>query len=292
MKRQEQILLHEDNELSEILGMGIISRTQIQAWPLSFVERIKLSDNTSRIYKSFYNLPTETEFYRRVQSKHIPQVFYNNSDGDNHWLLLEDVEGQHPANLDGEQTLNLVHRTRKIINEIGSAEPYRFDLSESGYDDFISTTIELLQKLRRETKLKKADEAVINRIKEMLSSQIVLKTIHGQCVLLHGDLIYKNIIIRPDDSIVIIDWQNIFFGPENIDAYNLISNPLIALPIAGIGPEILRLSLVIRWFAECIDRWLPWPDFYDGKIAKLEEQMRHVVENNGYSGMEDDYYQR
>ena len=129
MKKQEQILLHEDNELSEILGMNIVSREQIQAWPLSFVERIKLPDNSSRIYKSFYNLPTETEFYRRVQSKHIPKVFYNHSDGNNHWLLLEDVEGQHPANLDCAQTLDLVHRTRKIINEIGSAEPYRFDLS-------------------------------------------------------------------------------------------------------------------------------------------------------------------
>jgi|GEM_PF-1032541 len=290
MNAKEQILLHDDNELSEILGANIVSREQLQFWPLSIVERIKLSDNASRIYKSFCNLPTETEFYRRVQSKHIPKVFYNHSEGDNHWLLLEDVEGQHPAGLDCEQALDLVCRVRKIINEIGPAEPYRFDLSEKGYDSFVRTTIELLQKLYRETKLKRTDETVISRIKEMLSIQFVLKTARGKCGLLHGDLSYKNIIIRPDDSIVIIDWQNILFGPEDIDTYHLLSNPLIALPIAGIGPEILRLSLIIRWFAECIDRWLPWPDYYDGEIAKLEEQMRHLIENNGYNGMKDDYY--
>ena len=286
MIKQEQILLHEDGELSEILGLSVVSREQIQAWPLSVVERIILSDNTSRIYKAFYNLPIETEFYRRIQSPHIPKVFYNHSDGDNHWLLLENVEGQHPANLDCKQALDLVHRVRKIINEIGSVEPYRFDLSENGYESFVNSTIKLLQKLRREGSLKKVDEAVIMRIKDYLSNQAVLEVVRSQCGLLHGDLLYKNIIIRSNGNIAIIDWQNILFGPEGIDIYNLISNPIIALPIAGIGPEILRLALSIRWFAECIDRWLPWPDFYDEKIAKLEEQMRHVVENNGYAGID------
>ena len=89
MIKQEQILLHEDNELAEILGLSIVSREQIQAWPLSVVARILLSDNTSRIYKAFYNLPIETEFYRRVQSPHIPKVFYNHSDGDHHWLRAD-----------------------------------------------------------------------------------------------------------------------------------------------------------------------------------------------------------
>ena len=280
MIKQEQILLHEDDELSEILGLSVISRKQIQAWPLSFVERIILSDNTSRIYKTFHNLPIETEFYRRVQSHHIPKVFYNHSDGDNHWLLLEDVEGQHPANLDCNQTLDLVHRVREIINEIGSVEPYRFDLSENGYENFVSSSIKLLQKLHHEGNLKKVDEAVIMRIKDYLSKQEVLEAVRVRCGLLHGDLLYKNILIRPDGDIVIIDWQNILFGPEYIDIYNFISNPIIALPLAGIGPEILRQALSIRWFAECIDRWLPWPDFYDGEIAKIEEQIRHVVENN------------
>ena len=65
MIKQEQILLHEDSKLAEILGLSIVSREQIQAWPLSFVERIVLSDNTSRIYKAFYNLPIESVLENR-----------------------------------------------------------------------------------------------------------------------------------------------------------------------------------------------------------------------------------
>ena len=279
MLKQEQVLLHEDNELSEIFGMSVVSREHIQAWPLSFVERITLSDHTCRIYKAFYNLPIETEFYRRVQSHHIPKVFYNHSDGYNHWLLLEDVDGQHPANLDCKQALDLAHRVRKIINEIGTVEPYRFDLSENGYEYFKNSTIELLQKLHQKGNLKKVDEAIIISIKNYLSNPAVLETVRGRCGLLHGDLLFKNILLRPNRNIVIIDWQNILFGPEGIDIYNLLSDPLITLPIAGIGPEILRLVLTIRWFAECIDRWLPWPDFYDEKIAKVTEQIHHIVEN-------------
>jgi len=250
MKKQEQILLHEDDELSEILGMGVVARKLLQAWPLSFVERITLSDNTSRIYKSFYNLPIETEFYRRAQSQHIPKVFYNHSSGDQHWLVFEDIDGQPPPeNLNREQTLDLARRARKIVNDIGSAEPYRFDLSESGYDSFVSTTIELLQKLRCKANLKKTDKKVIARIKEMLSHQEVLNTVRGRCVLLHGDFSSRNILIRPNGEIVLIDWQSILYGPEDIDIYNfMVYKKFDPVPIAGIGPEIIRLALSVMTF--------------------------------------------
>ena len=294
MKKQEQVFLHEDNELSEILGMSIVSRELIQAWPLSFVERVSLSDNTSRIYKSFYNLPIETEFYRQVRSRHIPKVFYNQSDGYQHWLLLEDIDGHPPPeNLNRKQTLDLARQAREVINEIGPIKPNRFDLSENGYGGFIGTTIELLQKLRREKKLKIVDEAVIARINKVMLHPEVLNAVQNRSVLLHGDFSSRNIIIRSNKNITLIDWQTILLGPEDLDIYNFMAyQKFDPVPIAGIGPEILRLSLVIRWYAECIDHWLPWPDFYDGKIAKINEQICHIVANNCYAGMRVDYFQQ
>jgi len=281
MIKREKIISHDDDELSEILGMSVVSRDLLQAWPLSFVERVTLSDNTSRIYKSFYNLPTETEFYRQARSRHIPEVFYNQSDGCQHWLILEDIKGQRPPDdLDREKTLHLARCARKIVNGIGSMKSYRFNLSEDGYADFVNSTIELLERLRREGNLKQFDEAAADRVKGFLSHHKVLDVVRGRCALLHGDFSSRNVLIRPDDEIVLIDWQNILFGPEDIDIYNFMAcqkfNPM---PIAGIGPEILRLALAVRWLADCIDRWLPWPDFYDAKIVELEEQMRHVAEN-------------
>ena len=295
MKKHEhfEIWLHDDNELSDIQRMEIIKREPLHGWPLSVVERIVFSDGTLRIYKAFNNLPIETEFYRRARSKHIPRVFYNYSDGDQHWLLLEDVKGQSPNNLDKEQMLALAHRARKVINGIGLIEQNNYNLSEEKYSSFVKSTVELLQKLRQEEKLKIADEGIAYRIGEMLSHPEVLQTVHGKCALLHGDLKCDNIIIRPDGEIVIIDWQNILFGPETIDIYYLMAHHGInPVSIAGIGPEILRLALAIRWFSVCLDRWLPYLDFFSGQIAKLETQMYHVVKNSGYADMESGYFSK
>ena len=92
---------------------------------------------------------------------------------------------------------------------------------------------------------------------------------------------------------MLIDWQNVLYGPEERDIYNFMAYlKFDPVSMAGIGPEILRLALTVRWYAECIDRWLPWPDFYDGKLLRLEEQLRHLADNNGYNGMDVDYFQQ
>ena len=125
MKKHEHfdLWLHDDGELADMLGMDVVSRQTVQEWPLSAVERVTFDDGTSRIYKAFRNLPTETEFYRRVRSRHIPEVYYNHSEGERHWLLLEDVPGEHPASLNWEEALCLARRARDIIHGIDWAGP-------------------------------------------------------------------------------------------------------------------------------------------------------------------------
>lgn len=278
-----EILLHDDDELSDIERIPVISRETLQEWPLSIVERIIFSDGTSRIYKAFHNLPIETEFYRIVRSQYIPKIFYNYSDDNqHHWLLLEDVVGQPPDNLNEEQMLDIAFHARKIICGIGSAEPYRYNLSERYYHNFLNSTIGLLRKLYQEDKLKKVDRMAIDRIEESLSHSEVWCIVRGKCALLHGDLKCNNILIRPDGEMIIIDWQSILFGPEEIDIYNLLANQDIdPVQIAGIGPEILRSALIIKWLADCIDCWLPyWAKFYDEKIADIEKHIQNVVKNN------------
>ena len=282
MKKHEHfdLWLHGDGELSDMQGMDIASRQALQEWPLSVVERVTFDDGTSRIYKAFRNLPIETEFYRRVCSRHIPGVLYNHSEGERHWLLLEDVPGEHPPNLSREEALLLARRAREIIRGIGPAGPCQYNLSAGHYDSFAGAVIELLRKLHGKENLAKTGGEAIARIEAALSHPEVLRAVRGPCALLHGDLHCKNILIRPDGEMVILDWQGILFGPEDIDIYHLMAvQDIDPVPVAGIGPEVLRLALRIKWFADCADRWLPqWADFYDGQIAAMEHQMRHVVE--------------
>ena len=285
MKKHDdfEIWLHDDGELSDIQGTKVVLRGTLRKWPLSVVERVTFSDGTNLIYKAFRNLPVETEFYRTVKSRHIPKVFYNHSEDNQHWLLLEIIEGRHPVNLNRDEMLCLALRVRKIIDGLASVEElYRYDLSPKGYDRFVFSIIGLLSKLHTEQKFKTVDKTAVARIEKALSHPDVLRIIHGRCALLHGDLKCDNILIRPDGEIAVIDWQNILFGPEEIDTYTLMATQDIdPIPTAGIGPEILRSALLIKWFADCSNIWLPyWAGFYDGTIAGIEKHMQHIVENN------------
>ena len=285
------IWLHDECELSEIHGAAVVSREPLRSWPLSAVERVVFNDNSSRIYKAYHNIPTESEFYRLAKSRGIPEVYFNYSEGEDHWLLLEDVKGKIPENLNREQALALAGRAREIINAIDPVMCLQHDMSEAGYSGFARSSVELLRKLNREGKLKTVDTEAIDRFEGALSHPEALRAVRGKCTLLHGDLKCDNMIIRPDGELVIIDWQSVLYGPEYIDIYSLLAfQALDPIPIAGIGPEILRLALTIRWFATCLDRWMPWADFFDKLMSNIENHIRHIVEHNRYVGMEVYYF--
>jgi len=279
------IWLHDDDELRGIHGADVISRTVLRRWPLSVVERVVFADGASRIYKAYYNIPVETEFYRNVRSRHIPALHYSHSDGDRHWLLLEDVSGVHPASLDSASMLELARRAQEIIGGLSTVNYVRHDLSENNYGAFAQSTIDLLLKLRNSNLLTKTDGNIIKGIKAAISHPEVLHIVSAPCPLIHGDMKCDNILIRPDGDIVIIDWQNISRGPPGVDAYSLLATQGIdPVPLAGVGPELLRLALEARWFADCLSRWMPYPAFLDGRISVIGGYMRRIAENNGYAG--------
>ena len=279
------IWLHDDGELRGIHGADVISRTVLRCWPLSVVERVRFAGGASRIYKAYYNLPVETEFYRSVRSRHIPALHYSHSDGDRHWLLLEDVAGQHPAGLSYVSMLEIARRAQEIIGGLSTVNYVRHDLSENNYGVFAQSTIDLLLRLHNANLLAKTGGDVIEGIKTAMSHPEVLRIVHAPCPLIHGDLKCDNILIRPDGGIVIIDWQNISRGPSGVDAYSLLATQGIdPVPLAGVGPELIRLALEARWFADCLSRWMPYPSFLDGRIAAIGGYMRRIAENNGYAG--------
>ncbi|MCL2665460.1 MAG: ecdysteroid 22-kinase family protein [Defluviitaleaceae bacterium] len=277
-----EIWLYDNDELAAVHGAKVISRELLHEWPLSVVEKITFDGSISRIYKAFNNLPVETKFYRNVKTQNIPKAFYNHSNDNRHWLLLEDAGKHYPGNLNREQTLNLAYQARKIINGLGSIDFHLYDLSEKHYPSFVNVLIGLLNNLRHNQKLKAVDEAAIARIEKALHHPEVLRATRGKCALLHGDLKCNNLLKKPDGEMIVIDWQNVLYGPEEIDIYNLMADKKMnPVSIAGIGPEILRYALAIKWLADCIDRWLPhWAEFYDGRIAETEKHIQQLVGEN------------
>src|SRR5207247_10946534 len=66
------ILMHSDDELAERLGVEIVEREMIHAWPLSCVQRLLLADGTKRIYKSQLPPTVEPEFYVSASTPLLP----------------------------------------------------------------------------------------------------------------------------------------------------------------------------------------------------------------------------
>jgi hypothetical protein len=285
------IHLHDDEELAALHGAPLSWRESLRAWPLSLVERVAFKDGTSRIYKACRSFSVELDFYRTAESPNIPKLFYSHSEGDQYWLLLEDVGGQHPADLGREDAFKLALRARDVIRGIQYAGPWRHDISETGYRGFADSTVALLRKLRREEKLSLTDGELIDHIAEVLSHPEARRVARGGRSMLHGDMKLDNMLIRPDGGLTIIDWQNVMFGPEAIDLYSLMATQgMDPIPEAGIGPEILRLALEMRWFADCLDYWMPTANFLDPWIATIGKHMRHIAEHKGYAGMEVYYF--
>jgi hypothetical protein len=118
-----EVHLHDDEELAAIHGAPVAWREPLRAWPLSVVERVAFSDGTSRIYKACRCFSVELDFYRTVRSPHIPKLFLGHSEGDQYWLLLEDVAGQHPAGLSREDAFKLALRARIVFADLNMPDP-------------------------------------------------------------------------------------------------------------------------------------------------------------------------
>ena len=71
-KEYLELWIHDNKELQAIVNKRIVSREKLHHWPLSYVEKIILEDNTVLIYKSqSLAASVEHEFYKNVKAPFI-----------------------------------------------------------------------------------------------------------------------------------------------------------------------------------------------------------------------------
>ncbi len=67
------LMLHDDDELSALLGSRVVERTTLHEWPLSCVQRVTTADGTRIIYKAQAAPTIEPEFYAVARSPLLPR---------------------------------------------------------------------------------------------------------------------------------------------------------------------------------------------------------------------------
>jgi hypothetical protein len=67
--RHFDLWLDDDAELAALLGSAVVHRATLHEWPLSCVQRLRLADGRSLVYKVQGEPTVEPDFYARARSR-------------------------------------------------------------------------------------------------------------------------------------------------------------------------------------------------------------------------------
>ncbi|MEO8393559.1 MAG: hypothetical protein ABI700_11270, partial [Chloroflexota bacterium] len=115
------LLLHSNAALAELLGVGIVERTTIHEWPLSCVQKLTLADSRRLIYKSQLPPTVEREFYQAASSSLLPGFQALGKLGDCAILTFDWIEAPLLRD-EAYSTTALIAHGRGVIAEIGAIQ--------------------------------------------------------------------------------------------------------------------------------------------------------------------------
>ncbi|SEN98706.1 phosphotransferase [Paenibacillus sp. OV219] len=270
------LLLHDDEELESILGTSITERSTLHQWPLSCVQRIRMSDASTIIYKVQGEFSVEAPFYRAARSSLLVSARAIEQNDSLHALLLEDIDAPclSELTLDRDEALRLVDDITYQISqiEVEGALPFLTTIGGlSNWNRYTITQLRDLETLIERGTFRETNRDVLDRIASVCNHSSVLTVIQSTSGLVHGDLNRGNIIMHPDGTKV-IDWQKAFYGPIELNRANLLEE-LGMDPRPYVNPGVIDLLgiLKISWFIQCALRWFPdGAEGYDREIAKLQ----------------------
>jgi Phosphotransferase enzyme family len=271
------LLLHDDAELSSLLGCPIADRRMLHEWPLSCVQRVTTADDTRIIYKAQAAPTIEPEFYVAARSPLLPAARTIYRTERHACMLIEFIDGPRLADL-RLPAAEVVRIGRTVIEAMAQIEGRLPDVLDVGSPEAWKAAAESM--LRALSGLVEAgsfaavDVGALRAIERAAASESVLDAVSEPAGLVHSDLGSNNVFILRE-SYRVIDWQYPKRGPADLDlAILLESTGLDSRDYVDIGFVRLMNLLRIHWLTECAMRWFtPGIESYDRQIAHLAAQL-------------------
>lgn len=265
--------LHDDQELSAIVGCAITARVTLHEWPLSCVQRLHLADGRTMIYKSQYGPTVEAAFYRHAISSLLISAQTLYAEDGHVALLFEEITAPRLCDLT-YSTAQLVAIGQQLTHQISQVAvnfPVYLDLSTIlKWQQIMAATQVHLAQLVADGRFVQTTADHLHALATQTQNAAVLAALAGPSSLVHGDLTGDNVFVLGERWRV-IDWQRPLIGPSGLDLATL-------LHAAGVDPrpyvavEILQLRalLQVQWLTACAVQWFP-PGcaVYDRMIAEL-----------------------
>ncbi len=272
-----QLWLHDDEELSALVGDRVIARVVLHEWPLSCVQRIRLASGDTRIYKTQSEPTVEPTFYATARSPVlIPAEILDMPEGPAA-LLFDDIEADSPDLLRGDETTRIeaVDRVLSGIANISGDLPALADIrTEAKWLAYAGPMLTELSALMQTGMFRAVDAVTFERIAACVESPPVLEVIRSPSGYVHRDLRLDNLLVATD-GIRVIDWQRPIWGPVALDAASLMHDLGIS-PLRRFSPAVIQLQQLLRitWDVQCASRWFPdGAATYDAAVARIAAQL-------------------
>ncbi len=287
------LLLHDTQELENLLHTPIVRRKTLHEWPLSCVELIESRDGDRWIYKSQWGPTVEADFYAQAKSALLlPARTLHRSESGHLNMLIDHLDAPTLSDLDltEAEILAAGYDLLEKIARIEGPYPCYLDLSRgslpgdhrqsefvgigisqfSRWEALMGKTLDALTGLIHREVFKIVNHGVIAHLKKWVYSQEIQGALTGNTGLVHNDLCGENVLVSPDGYRV-IDWQRPLLGPRELDLAVLLESMGID-PLRFIEKGVVWLMHLLRiaWFTDAAVRWFPEGcDSYDSEIARL-----------------------
>jgi hypothetical protein len=258
--RHFDLWLDDDDELGALLGSPVVERTTLREWPLSCVQRLRLADGRSLVYKVQGEPTVEPDFNARARSPVLVAAQRIERPSGPAALLFEDVAA--PAlselRLDEAAALRAVEEVLAAIAAIGGDPPFYADIGdESRWAAFAGGMLD---------KLRAIGHPALDTVARAAESAEVLAAIADEPRIVNTDLKAAHVCVLADGYRV-LDWQRPIRGPIALDRATLLGW-LRVDPRGRVAPGILTLRnlLLIAWCANPRRR-------HNAEIARLAAEL-------------------
>ena len=218
------LILHSNNELSELLGKTVSSRKTLHEWPLSCVQQLVLQDGSKLVYKTQLPPTVEPGFYEAAKTSLLPQYRLLSKMGQCETMTLEWIDAPLLSNVATEENSILAYG-KAVIEQIGAIEgtlPVYLDIgSQQAWIQTVQDMCEKLQTLIQHKQFVLVKPPVIEQLQEWANSKPVIDAVGTGARVIHGDLKADQIFVT-EDGFRVIDWQRPVMAPPETDLVSLL----------------------------------------------------------------------
>jgi aminoglycoside/choline kinase family phosphotransferase len=267
--------IHDDAELSELIGSPIHEQVTLHEWPLSCVQRITLADGQRWIYKSQAQPSVEAQFYARVKSSLLPAARLLWEEGGKTILLLEYLgeKTMEDKPMGGKrQVMNWGHVACEKIAALPTDLPCYLDVGTlPRWRTVMGAVIENLRGFIQQGIYTRLTLEQVGMLERAAFSSEVVELFEQPPCLAHGDLTMENMFLLPG-GLRVVDWQRPLLAPPGLDLATFIQSSGMAVRqhFRTDGVLHLRALLTVHWLSECTRQWFPpGAETYDRQIAEI-----------------------